>query len=138
MLKFWGYLTTTCALYVRSWLMQLIVFLHFSLIKTDMGVERVARLEGLSEAQISKALEDLVKVGASWRIICSDIVLATDVNKWTSWTFSVMLFCLHSVRSAVLRLLLKLLLAWENPCFWYVYLFVYMNRLFGSYCHNFF
>ncbi|XP_038906356.1 NADH dehydrogenase [ubiquinone] 1 alpha subcomplex subunit 2 [Benincasa hispida] len=31
----------------------------------DMGVERVARLEGLSEAQISKALEDLVKVGAS-------------------------------------------------------------------------
>lgn len=33
--------------------------------KTDMGVERGVRLEGLSEAQISKALEDLVKVGAS-------------------------------------------------------------------------
>lgn len=31
----------------------------------DMGVERGVRLEGLSEAQISKALEDLVKVGAS-------------------------------------------------------------------------
>ncbi|XP_050236656.1 NADH dehydrogenase [ubiquinone] 1 alpha subcomplex subunit 2-like [Mercurialis annua] len=31
----------------------------------DMGVERGIRLEGLSEAQISKALEDLVKAGAS-------------------------------------------------------------------------
>ncbi|GMY26700.1 NADH dehydrogenase [ubiquinone] 1 alpha subcomplex subunit 2-like [Fagus crenata] len=31
----------------------------------DMGVERGIRLEGLSEAQIVKALEDLVKVGAS-------------------------------------------------------------------------
>ena len=30
-----------------------------------MGVERGIRLEGLSEAQIVKALEDLVKVGAS-------------------------------------------------------------------------
>ncbi|EXB81100.1 hypothetical protein L484_014032 [Morus notabilis] len=29
----------------------------------DLGVERGIRLEGLSEAQISKALEDLVKVG---------------------------------------------------------------------------
>ncbi|CAI9108044.1 OLC1v1007555C1 [Oldenlandia corymbosa var. corymbosa] len=29
----------------------------------DMGVERGIRLEGMSEAQISKALEDLVKVG---------------------------------------------------------------------------
>lgn len=32
---------------------------------TDMGVERSVRLEGLSEAQILKALEDLGKVGAS-------------------------------------------------------------------------
>ncbi|XP_050222970.1 NADH dehydrogenase [ubiquinone] 1 alpha subcomplex subunit 2 [Mercurialis annua] len=31
----------------------------------DMGVERGIRLEGLSEAQISKALEDLVKAGAA-------------------------------------------------------------------------
>ncbi|KAG2702916.1 hypothetical protein I3843_06G106400 [Carya illinoinensis] len=31
----------------------------------DMGVERGIRLEGLNEAQILKALEDLVKVGAS-------------------------------------------------------------------------
>ncbi|XP_062096881.1 NADH dehydrogenase [ubiquinone] 1 alpha subcomplex subunit 2 [Humulus lupulus] len=31
----------------------------------DMGVERGVRLEGLSEAQISKALEDLVKAGAA-------------------------------------------------------------------------
>ncbi|KAG6653734.1 NADH dehydrogenase [ubiquinone] 1 alpha subcomplex subunit 2-like [Carya illinoinensis] len=31
----------------------------------DMGVERGIRLEGLSEAQILKAVEDLVKVGAS-------------------------------------------------------------------------
>ncbi|KAL7001787.1 hypothetical protein U1Q18_002935 [Sarracenia purpurea var. burkii] len=31
----------------------------------DMGVERGIRLEGLTEAQILKALEDLVKVGAS-------------------------------------------------------------------------
>ncbi|KAJ9180500.1 hypothetical protein P3X46_008732 [Hevea brasiliensis] len=31
----------------------------------DMGVERCVRLEGLSEAQIFKALEDLAKVGAS-------------------------------------------------------------------------
>ena len=30
-----------------------------------MGVERSVRLEGLSEAQILKALEDLGKVGAS-------------------------------------------------------------------------
>lgn len=30
-----------------------------------MGVERGVRLEGLSEAQISKALEDLVKAGAA-------------------------------------------------------------------------
>ena len=44
------------------WLLQPIIF-PFDL--ADMGIERVARLEGLSEAQISKALEDLVKVGAS-------------------------------------------------------------------------
>ena len=31
---------------------------------TDMGVEKGVRLEGLSEAQISKALEDLVSVKA--------------------------------------------------------------------------
>ncbi|KAL5548501.1 hypothetical protein UlMin_003732 [Ulmus minor] len=31
----------------------------------DMGVEKGIRLEGLSEPQITKALEDLVKVGAS-------------------------------------------------------------------------
>ncbi|KAJ8551418.1 hypothetical protein K7X08_000788 [Anisodus acutangulus] len=31
----------------------------------DLGVERGIRLEGLTEEQISKALEDLVKVGAS-------------------------------------------------------------------------
>ncbi|KAF3453378.1 hypothetical protein FNV43_RR03818 [Rhamnella rubrinervis] len=31
----------------------------------DFGVERGVRLEGLSEAQISKTLEDLVKVGVS-------------------------------------------------------------------------
>ncbi|XP_018829244.1 NADH dehydrogenase [ubiquinone] 1 alpha subcomplex subunit 2-like [Juglans microcarpa x Juglans regia] len=31
----------------------------------DMGVERGIRLEGLTEAQILKAVEDLVKVGAS-------------------------------------------------------------------------
>ncbi|KAF9689061.1 hypothetical protein SADUNF_Sadunf01G0052600 [Salix dunnii] len=31
----------------------------------DFGVERGVRLEGLSEAQISKALEELGKVGAS-------------------------------------------------------------------------
>ncbi|KAJ8773499.1 hypothetical protein K2173_005745 [Erythroxylum novogranatense] len=31
----------------------------------DMGVERGIKLNGLSEAQISKALEDLVKVGAA-------------------------------------------------------------------------
>ncbi|EEF50162.1 NADH dehydrogenase [ubiquinone] 1 alpha subcomplex subunit 2 [Ricinus communis] len=31
----------------------------------DMGVERGIRLEGLSEVQISKALEDLVKVGTA-------------------------------------------------------------------------
>ncbi|PWA95148.1 NADH dehydrogenase [Artemisia annua] len=31
----------------------------------DMGVERGIRLEGMTETQISKALEDLVKVGAS-------------------------------------------------------------------------
>ncbi|GMN51714.1 hypothetical protein TIFTF001_020882 [Ficus carica] len=33
------------------------------LTSTHMGVERGIRLEGLSEAQISKALEDLLKVG---------------------------------------------------------------------------
>ncbi|PON94151.1 NADH dehydrogenase [ubiquinone] (complex I), alpha subcomplex, subunit [Trema orientale] len=31
----------------------------------DLGVERGIRLEGLSEAQITKALEDLVKAGAA-------------------------------------------------------------------------
>lgn len=31
----------------------------------DMGVERGVRLEGMSEEQISKALEELNKVGAS-------------------------------------------------------------------------
>ncbi|CAN6560575.1 hypothetical protein FF1_030445 [Malus domestica] len=31
----------------------------------DMGVERGVRLEGLTEPQISKALEELVKVGES-------------------------------------------------------------------------
>ncbi|KAI5666083.1 hypothetical protein M9H77_15936 [Catharanthus roseus] len=31
----------------------------------DMGVERGIRLEGMTEEQISKALEDLVKVGAA-------------------------------------------------------------------------
>merc|ERR1712034_102445 len=31
----------------------------------DMGVERGIRLEGLTEEQISKAVEELVKVGAS-------------------------------------------------------------------------
>ncbi|CAI0418238.1 unnamed protein product [Linum tenue] len=31
----------------------------------DMGVERGVRLEGKDEAQISKALEELVKVGAA-------------------------------------------------------------------------
>ncbi|KAK3001451.1 hypothetical protein RJ639_020456 [Escallonia herrerae] len=31
----------------------------------DRGLERGVRLEGMSEAQISKALEELVKVGAS-------------------------------------------------------------------------
>ncbi|KAI3801456.1 hypothetical protein L1987_29561 [Smallanthus sonchifolius] len=31
----------------------------------DMGVERGIRLEGMTETQISKALEDLAKVGAS-------------------------------------------------------------------------
>lgn len=52
-------------IYVRVWLMQLIIFPFFLFDLTDMGIERVARLEGLSEAQILKALEDLVKVGAS-------------------------------------------------------------------------
>lgn len=33
----------------------------------DMGVEKGIRLEGLSETQISKALEDLVKAGASMK-----------------------------------------------------------------------
>lgn len=33
------------------------------IIYTDFGVEKGIRLEGLSEAQISKALEDLVKAG---------------------------------------------------------------------------
>lgn len=33
--------------------------------ETDLGVERGVRLEGLTEKQISKALEDLVKVGES-------------------------------------------------------------------------
>ncbi|KAE9459099.1 hypothetical protein C3L33_08993, partial [Rhododendron williamsianum] len=32
---------------------------------TDMGVERGIRLEGMTEAQILKSLEDLVKVGAA-------------------------------------------------------------------------
>ena len=32
---------------------------------TDMGVERGIRLEGMTEPQILKALEDLVKVGAA-------------------------------------------------------------------------
>lgn len=31
----------------------------------DMGVERGIRLEGMTEAQILKSLEDLVKVGAA-------------------------------------------------------------------------
>ncbi|XP_059310917.1 NADH dehydrogenase [ubiquinone] 1 alpha subcomplex subunit 2-like [Lycium ferocissimum] len=31
----------------------------------DLGVERGIRLDGLTEEQISKVLEDLVKVGAS-------------------------------------------------------------------------
>ncbi|KAK9091055.1 hypothetical protein Sjap_024232 [Stephania japonica] len=31
----------------------------------DMGVEKGISLEGLSEAQITKALEDLVKAGAT-------------------------------------------------------------------------
>ncbi|KAK9271201.1 hypothetical protein L1049_026791 [Liquidambar formosana] len=31
----------------------------------DMGVERGIRLEGLTEAQIAKALQELVKVGAA-------------------------------------------------------------------------
>lgn len=30
-----------------------------------MGVERGIRLEGMTEEQISKALEDLIKVGAA-------------------------------------------------------------------------
>jgi NADH dehydrogenase (ubiquinone) 1 alpha subcomplex subunit 2 len=34
----------------------------------DFGVERGVRLEGLSEAQISKALEELGKVGASLKV----------------------------------------------------------------------
>ncbi|XP_011020934.1 PREDICTED: NADH dehydrogenase [ubiquinone] 1 alpha subcomplex subunit 2-like [Populus euphratica] len=34
----------------------------------DFGVERGFRLEGLSEAQISKALEELGKVGASLKV----------------------------------------------------------------------
>ena len=37
---------------------------HFGLC-ADMGVERGIRLEGMTETQISKALEDLVKAGAS-------------------------------------------------------------------------
>lgn len=32
---------------------------------TDMGVERCVRLDGLTEAQISKKLEELVKAGAA-------------------------------------------------------------------------
>ncbi|KAH8512715.1 hypothetical protein H0E87_006129 [Populus deltoides] len=36
----------------------------------DFGVERGVRLEGLSEAQISKALEELGKVGASLKDSC--------------------------------------------------------------------
>ena len=31
----------------------------------DMGVERGIQLEGLTEEQISKAIEDLVKLGAT-------------------------------------------------------------------------
>ncbi|GLU12147.1 hypothetical protein SLE2022_288520 [Rubroshorea leprosula] len=34
----------------------------------DMGVERGIRLEGLTETQIFKALEDLVKTGASLKV----------------------------------------------------------------------
>ncbi|XP_065868978.1 NADH dehydrogenase [ubiquinone] 1 alpha subcomplex subunit 2-like [Euphorbia lathyris] len=34
----------------------------------DMGVERGIRLEGLNEEQISKALQDLVKVGAALKV----------------------------------------------------------------------
>ncbi|QHO33811.1 uncharacterized protein DS421_9g261540 [Arachis hypogaea] len=35
----------------------------FNLLMLDFGVEKGIKLEGLSEAQISKALEDLVKAG---------------------------------------------------------------------------
>ncbi|WCJ41905.1 NADH dehydrogenase [ubiquinone] 1 alpha subcomplex subunit 2 [Euphorbia peplus] len=34
----------------------------------DMGVERGIRLEGMNETQISKALENLVKVGAGLKV----------------------------------------------------------------------
>lgn len=45
-----------------TWYLMLSFLLIF---ETDMGVERGIRLEGLTEEQISKALEELVKVGAS-------------------------------------------------------------------------
>ncbi|KAK5803662.1 hypothetical protein PVK06_031310 [Gossypium arboreum] len=41
-----------------------IYWIQFDL-NADMGVERGIRLEGLTEPQILKALEDLVKAGAS-------------------------------------------------------------------------
>lgn len=45
---------------------SVVIFLMLSFdLYTDMGVERGIRLEGMTETQISIALEDLMKVGAS-------------------------------------------------------------------------
>lgn len=54
---------------------------------TDMGLERGIRLEGMTEARISQALEELVKVGASLKAWPVDAFRSLDSNqrKWYYW-----------------------------------------------------
>lgn len=52
-----------------------------------MGVERGVRLEGLTEPQISKALEELVKVGESlkaWELTVWDEI---NVYSWENLSY---------------------------------------------------
>lgn len=78
------YLNNTFLAYIISTkLLYYLIFLTFDC-WTDMGVERGIRLEGLSEAQISKALEDLLKVGEAlkkaWLIGCCNLYVENEIN----------------------------------------------------------
>lgn len=56
---------TTCVIVINNWEIYFFLTLLPFIFWSDMGVERCVNLNGLTEAQIDKKLEDLAKAGES-------------------------------------------------------------------------